>query len=95
MTWLVCCRWSNGSLLAEATRRVGLGPYPGVLPALLAPTACPHDGSMNRDDRSLISWFVLAAAIAALVVAIVGVRSDGSSESASAAVELRSPPSKW
>ena len=38
---------------------------------------------MNRDDRSLISWFAFAAAIAALVVAIVGVRSDGSSESAS------------
>ncbi|MGB8861090.1 MAG: multicopper oxidase domain-containing protein [Ilumatobacteraceae bacterium] len=38
---------------------------------------------MNKDDRSLISWFAFAAAIAALVVAIVGVGSDSSSESAS------------
>lgn len=40
---------------------------------------------MNKDDRSLVSWFAFAAAIAALVVAIVGVRSDGSSQSASGA----------
>ena len=38
---------------------------------------------MNKDDRSLVSWFAFAAAIAALVVAIVGIGSDSSSESAS------------
>ena len=38
---------------------------------------------MNKDDRSLISWFAFAVAIAALVVAIVGVGGDSSSESAS------------
>jgi len=37
---------------------------------------------MSKDDRSIVSWFAFAAAIAALVVAIVGVRSSDSSESA-------------
>jgi FtsP/CotA-like multicopper oxidase with cupredoxin domain len=38
---------------------------------------------MSKDDRSIVSWFAFAAAIAALVVAIVGVRNGTSSESAS------------
>jgi len=37
---------------------------------------------MEQQDRSIISWFAFAAAIAALVVAFVGV-ADGGSESAS------------
>ena len=38
---------------------------------------------MSKDDRSIVSWFAFAAAIAALVVAIVGVQGNDSSESAS------------
>ena len=37
---------------------------------------------MSKDDRSIVSWFAFAAAIAALVVAIVGVQNNDSSESA-------------
>jgi manganese oxidase len=37
---------------------------------------------MSKDDRSIVSWFAFAAAIAALVVAIVGVQNNDSLESA-------------
>jgi len=37
---------------------------------------------MSKDDRSIVSWFAFAAAIAALVVSIVGVGSSDGSESA-------------
>ena len=46
---------------------------------------------MSKDDRSIVSWFALATAIAALVVAVVGVRSDSSSESASGSGEVAKP----
>lgn len=40
---------------------------------------------MSKDDRSIVSWFAFAAAIAALFVAIIGVQNDGGSESAGGA----------
>ncbi|MDO9176123.1 MAG: cupredoxin domain-containing protein, partial [Actinomycetota bacterium] len=40
---------------------------------------------MSKDDRSIVSWFAFAAAIAALFVAILGVQNDGGSESAGGA----------
>ena len=38
---------------------------------------------MSNDDRSIVSWFAFAAAMAALVVAIVGVRDQGGATAAS------------
>ena len=37
---------------------------------------------MNKDDRSLLNWFALFAGLAALVVAILGVRDNGSESAA-------------
>ena len=38
--------------------------------------------SMNKDDRSLLSWFALFAGLAALVVAVLGARDSGSESAA-------------
>ena len=40
---------------------------------------------MSNDDRSIVSWFAFAAAMAALVVAIAGVRDQGGETAASTA----------
>ncbi|MCB0955051.1 MAG: cupredoxin domain-containing protein, partial [Ilumatobacter sp.] len=40
---------------------------------------------MSKDDRSVLSWLGFAAAIAALAVAIFGLRDDGGGGSSSAA----------
>ena len=48
---------------------------------------------MSKDDRSIVSWFAFAAAIAALVVAIVGVQNNDSPESAAGGGGASSGPS--
>ncbi|MBI4883678.1 MAG: multicopper oxidase domain-containing protein [Actinobacteria bacterium] len=47
---------------------------------------------MRNDDRSIVSWFAFAAAIAALVVAIVGVRDDGGESAAPSGNGGGAPP---
>ncbi|MFZ9628738.1 MAG: multicopper oxidase domain-containing protein [Ilumatobacteraceae bacterium] len=46
---------------------------------------------MNKDDRSLLNWFALFAGLAALVVAILGVRDNGSESAADSSASGAKP----